>query len=317
MLMKFENRKTYFLPILFMVLLLSLSAAVMADSVEQTGIKAKKIPIKWTTTQSNVQSFSIYMGTAPREMTKVADVPASQTTYSVPAVKGGLYYIQVKCTYRGRSSSLTKTVATLSGAKTLPSAVTGLRQKSWWRMQKRCAVIWDKVPAADGYELIYRDANRTIVRKSTVDGKYTSRTDILTDAQESMTYSVHVRAYTKFGGKVYYGGWSPVAYLMSSPYLMSSKIDNGKLVLTWKTVAGATGYEVFVSDLPNKDYVKVKTVKGNTVTGTTVKKFRKKAYTTDKPYYVYVAAYKKTGEVIHESGSAYYWQVGDPSVKLF
>jgi hypothetical protein len=184
-------------------------------------------------------------------------------------------------------------------------------------MQKRCAVIWDKVPAADGYELIYRDANRTIVRKSTVDGKYTSRTDILTDAQEGMTYSVHVRAYTKFGGKVYYGGWSRVAYLLSSPYLLSSKIDDGKLVLTWKTVAGATGYEVFVSRSPDKGYVKVKTVKGNTVTGTTVKKFRKKAYTTDKPYYVYVAAYKKTGQVIHESGSAYYWQVGDPGVKLF
>ena len=296
--MKSENRKQFLLPIFFMLLLLSLSAAVMADSVEQTGIKAKKIPIKWTTTQSNVQSFSIYMGTAPREMTKVADVPASQTTYSSckPPIR---------------------TVATLSGAKTLPSAVTGLRQKCWWRMQKRCAVIWDKVPAADGYELIYRDANRTIVRKSTVDGRYTSRTDILTDAQEGMTYSVHVRAYTKFGGKIYYGGWSPVAYLLSSPYLMSSKIDDGKLVLTWKTVAGATGYEVFVSRSPDKDYVKVKTVKGNTVTGTTVKKFKKKAYTTDKPYYVYVAAYKKTGEVIHESGSAYYWQVGDPGVKLF
>jgi hypothetical protein len=127
MLMKFENRKPFLIPIFFMVLLLSLSAAVMADSVEQTGIKSKKIPIKWTTTQSNVQSFSIYMGTAPREMTKVADVPASQTTYSVPAEKGGLYYIQVKCTYKGRTSSLTRTVATLSGAKTLPSAVTGLR----------------------------------------------------------------------------------------------------------------------------------------------------------------------------------------------
>jgi hypothetical protein len=315
--MKLKNRKTFIIPILFMALLLCLSITVMADSVEQTGIKAKKIPIKWETTQSNVQSFSIYMGTAPRAMTKVADVPATQTTYSVPAEKGGLYYIQVKCTYKGRSSSLTKTVATLSGAKTLPSAVTGLRQKCWWRMQKRCAVIWDKVPAADGYELIYRDANRTIVRKATVDGKYTSRTDILPDVQESMTYSVHVRAYTKFGGKVYYGDWSPVAYLLCSPYLLSSKIDDGKLVLTWKTVAGATGYEVYVSRSPDKDYVKVKTVKGNTVAGTTVKKFKKKAYTKDNPYYVYVVAYKKAGQVIHGSGSAYYWQVGDASVKLF
>lgn len=292
------------------VLMFAFTVSAEAD-VKQTAMQASGIPIAWTapTTSSTILSYNISSGKNSSSLVKVADVPATTTSYVVPAQPGSVVYIKVAYSYKSYSGVIQTSgyVGTVYG-KTAPPTVSGVNQVRWWRLILKSDVSWNKVESADGYQLIFRNSKGKIIKQVTQAYNQAQ----LSDVKNNMIYTLEVRAFTNFNGMPYYGGWSPKAYLFTSPEVKSSKISGGKLKVTWAPVSGATGYDIYVSKSPKKGYKKVKTVKGGKKRSATISKFKKKKFKGTK-YYVYVVTRKKVGKRTYTSGSEYYWKVGNNS----
>ena len=296
------------------VLMFAFTVSAEAD-VKQTAMQASGIPITWTapTTSSTVLSYTISSGKNSSSLVKVADVPATTTSYVVPAQPGSVVYIKVAYSYKSYSGVIQTSgyVGTVYG-KTAPPTVTGVNQIKWWRFALSSDVGWNQVESADGYQLIFRNSKGKIIKQETT--KFNSNRGYLNNVKNNMVYTLEVRAFTKFNGMTYYGGWSPRAYLFTSAEVKSSKISGGKLKVTWAPVNGATGYDIYVSKSPKKGYKKVKTVKGGKKSSATISKFKKKKF-KGKKYYVYVVTRKKVAGRTYTSGSEYYWKVGNKTIQ--
>lgn len=159
---------------------------------------------------------------------------------------------------------------------------------------------WKKNAVVDGYE-IYNSSNRRAVQVSK--NSQTSATVSKLSAATSSTF--RVRAYVIRNGRYYYsdftsvkGTTAPKSTKITS--LVSTKPK--KVVVKWKKVSGATGYQVYRSTSKKGKYKRIATTKKLSYTD-------KKA-TKGKKYYYKVRAYKKV------SGSNYYSSYSSPkSVK--
>lgn len=149
-------------------------------------------------------------------------------------------------------------------------------------------VTWGKVPYATGYTVL----RKTSGKKWTALKSVSSGTTYYTDAKAvtGTKYTYTVRAYFKSGttsiqSKYNTKGVSATAKLGKVPAgtLITSSRHRNKL--TWKKVAGATGYQVYCKAGKNGKYVKVKTTGGTSFTHTNRKK--------GTVYYYKVRAYRK------------------------
>ena len=308
------SRKILILMGLLFACTIGLSVKVHAYGIQQSSIQATSIPVSWTKPNDKVLSYTVSAGDEYNSLQKIATLPATATSYSVPAPAGSKKYIKVEYTYQGYSSQYTSTVGSLSGGVTLPTKVTGVNQQRWWRFALNSDVGWNQVPSATGYKLTFRNSKNKVMKEETT--RYNSKTpsSSLTKVKNNMIYTVVVQAYTTFNGKTYWGDPSEKAYLFTSPEVTSSKVKGGKLKVNWKPVAGATGYDIYVSTSAKHGYKKVKTLKGGNKKTATIKKFKKKKFKKNKKYYVYVVTRKKVGGITYTSGSEYYWRVGKKGI---
>lgn len=153
--------------------------------------------------------------------------------------------------------------------------------------------------SADGYEIALYNlkgkriktakaaANNAIIYRHTFYGL------------ENNAYIIRVRAYSGFGGVVYYGEWSEKHYVLRQPQSMA-KSSAGKVYLKWEKISGATGYDVYMSDRKNGNYKKVASVNKNK-TLISVKKYGKKKFIKGGKYYYYIVAKKKVGSTVFQS----------------
>ena len=294
---------------------IGLSIKVHAYGIQQSTIQATSIPVSWTKPNGKILSYTVSAGDDYNSLQKIATLPSTATSYSVPASAGSKKYIKVEYTWKGNSSQYTSTVGTLSSGVTLPTRVTGVNQKRWLRYAHNSDLGWNQVPSASGYKLTFRNSKNKIIKKETK--RYNSKKPnaTLSNVNNNMIYTVVVQAYTTFNGKTYWGDPSAKAYLFISPEVISSEIRGGRLKVSWKPVTGATGYDIYVSTSTKHGYKKVKTLKGGKKSSATIKKFKKKEFKNNKDYYVYVVARKKAGKITYTSGSEYYWRVGKKGLK--
>ncbi|MBQ3137710.1 MAG: leucine-rich repeat protein [Clostridia bacterium] len=204
------------------------------------------------------------------------------TDYTVSYEKGrilpGKY--TVKITFNGKYTGVVKRYFTIKPKAT--SKLTALQTTSTITLK------WSKVTGADGYAVYMYDTKTKKYKKvnSTTSSKYK-----ITGLEAGKVYKFKVRAYTKDGGTIW-GSYSDVlqtATKTKAPTL--SKLTSGtkQLTATWKTVSGATGYEVVYSTSKKftKKTTKTVTIKKAKTKKTTIKKLKK-----GKKYYVKVRAYK-------------------------
>ena len=148
---------------------------------------------------------------------------------------------------------------------------------------------WNKVKGADGYQIYKYDNSK----KEYVKVKATTNTTYkVSDLKAGTMCKFKVRAYKKVGGLYAYGEYSSILSVSTKPAavtsLKSSSAATSGVTLGWKKVTGATGYQVYKYDSAKKEYVKVKTVTGNSYKVSSLK-----AGTT---YKFKVRAYKKVGD---------------------
>lgn len=151
-------------------------------------------------------------------------------------------------------------------------------------------ITWSKVDNADGYE-VYRATSKggTYSLKKTIASRYTlnyTNTGLTT----GKAYYYKVRAYKVVNGKKIYGYFSNV--VSSSPKLSSttakaSSSSYSSNKVTWSSVLGARGYQVYRATSKNGTYSLNKTVtSGNSLSYTNT------GLTTGKTYYYKVRAYR-------------------------
>ena len=239
-------------------------------------------------------------------------------TYTGSQIKPKLSSVTVDVTYKkenGEAETTTKTITSfknvtyknntsigtgyavvpIEGKKVeVPFAIEFGKVKSFKATSTSYSTIkltWKKVPGAYGY-IIYRslsDADKYKQIKTITSGSTTSYSNTKLPLGESYRYKI--RPYRKVDGKTIYGELSN-SYLKkvrpATPAISSVKrAAYDSLKISWKKIAGATGYRVYRSTSANGEYKRIKTLKGGS----------KLSYTDDgltcgKKYFYKVRAYR-------------------------
>ncbi|MDO5521259.1 MAG: pectinesterase family protein [bacterium] len=139
-------------------------------------------------------------------------------------------------------------------------------------------ITWNKVKNATGYEVTYYKNNKAY--KANVKGTSFKQTGL----KAGKTLKYKVRAYRTVNGKKVYGKSSPTLTTTTAPgttKITVSKVTSSSCKVSFKKVAGATGYRV--QQYKNNKWVTIKTTKKTSVTvdklkSATTVKLRAQAY---------------------------------------
>lgn len=150
---------------------------------------------------------------------------------------------------------------------------------------------WAKSSGATGYE-IYRatDTAGTYSKIKTItDAATVTYTNV--SLTTGKTYYYKIRAYQTVNNGINYSRYSPIVSakpVLAKPTLTAKKAASRKIRLSWKKVAGASGYEIQRASSKNGKYKTIKTIKKGTTKTYTNTKLKKK-----KKYYYRIRAYRK------------------------
>ena len=276
-----------------------------AAQLKQSALSETSITVSWEA-QNNASNYRVYTGNDYSSQKLYTTLSADKTSVTVNGLKpGSVQYIKVEYDYRP-SYNPTKIYTYLLGSgsfKTLPGKVTGVAQERWWYFAEVFDVTWDKIESADGYQYVVKTNSGK--KKASGEQKYSNSLSVR-KISNSVIYTVQVRAYTEISGKKYYGAWSDKAYCFTQPRITKASVSKNKLTVKWGKVAGATGYDVYVSTKKQSGYKKVASVSSKK-TSVTISKLSGKKFSSKKTYYVYIATKKKAGKNTYTSGKLYFW----------
>ena len=164
---------------------------------------------------------------------------------------------------------------------------------------KSVKITWQKDKKAKGY-IVYRAASKKGTYKKVAATSKTYWTN--GKLKTGKTYYYKVRAYGKLDGKKLYGGYSAAVKAKPVPAKVKASakaIGIWRITVSWKKVAGASGYQIYRADKNHSRYKKVATIKSGKTTSFT----NKRLYYGVK-YSYKVRAYKKVnGKYVYGSFS--------------
>ncbi len=202
------------------------------------------------------------------------------TTQLVPVADNGVF-------------DTVSTAISVSAADYTPARVSNVKGKHI--TYNSATLMWDKVDNAKGYRIyVYDTAKKKYVKVTTIT-KNTTTSYKLTGLTAGTTYKYKVRAYRKVKGKNYWGKSSFALKLPTMSYA-PAKVTGVKATansktagtLTWKKIADAKGYRIYVYNTKTKKYVKVTTITDNSTT-----KYKITGLSAGTSYKYKVRAYKK------------------------
>lgn len=232
-----------------------------------------------------------------KKWTTVANT--KNTSYTIKNLKAGTSY-----TFRVRAYRTVSDVKKYGTASSTVKYTAGVGKVSGFKIASStynsASVSWSKMSGVTGYQVYKYDYSntekgwykvKTITSAGTV--KY-SFGGLVTGTK----YAFKVRAYYKTNSKTYYGSFtSALSYtpkLNTVSGIKLTSMTNTKAVLTWNTVPGAEGYQIY--DYATGSAVKLPTVKTNK---TTIN------LENGKQYKIKIRAYtKKNGKTVQGSLSS-------------
>ncbi len=260
--------------------------ALPAPSLDTITVKSTALALTWTPSLG-ADGYQIYRKTGSGSFSLLDDVyGGDENTYTDKTVASGKKYTYKICAFRGEDDDI---VTSADSASLWYYFLARPAVSKTTNTASGITIQWNKITGADSY-MIYRDSKKI----ATVSGNATvTYTD--TGAKTNGTkYTYKIKAAKTVSSKVNYSAASAakVNYFVSRPAKPILKNSaSGKLAITWKKNAKATGYQIkYVLGSTSKT---VTITKAATVTKTlSVKK--------GKTYKVYVRSYKTV------SGAKYY-----------
>ncbi len=174
--------------------------------------------------------------------------------------------------------------------KIIPSQVINLNTKS--QKEKEITLQWTKNGGnVTGYKVYQYNSES---EKWDYVGKTSKTSFIVKKLKAGTKYKFKIRAYKTIDGTQYFGSYSSklsTSTIPSATKIKTLTTKNKKVTVNWNKVAGATGYEVYMSTNKNKGYSRIKTI---TQKGTV--SYTKGSLKKNKTYYFKIRTYKTVNE---------------------
>lgn len=274
-------------------------------NLRQTGAGLTSITLQWDKKgDANAYQLEYYkVGDSKTKQTvSVGDV---QTCTINKLSKDTEYMFRLYPIMKGRSFTAVSSYSSdyYGDGRVLPGKVNGLEVSFSSPATKYIDLSWNKRDSADGYQyevysLAGKKAKRIITRK--VNYKSDFRQD--NKLGKAQFLKIRVRAYISLGKNTKYGSWSNWKYTSKQPEVTGSKSLKKGIKLSWKKVAGANSYTVYISKNNKSGFKKVKTVSG---TSLTITKCGKSSLKRRNAYYCKVVPNKKIGKKTYQGMTSY------------
>ncbi|WP_440969634.1 fibronectin type III domain-containing protein [Peribacillus frigoritolerans] len=178
-------------------------------------------------------------------------------------------------------------------AKPIPAVPSSVKAASFSYNSVRTS--WTAVSGASGYE-VYRATSSTGTYSLAGSTTLTSYTN--TGLTTNKPYYYKIRAYRTVGSMKVYSNYSTVVTAKPVPTVptnfKATRISSTSLKLTWVSVSGASGYELYRSTSFSGTY--------NLLKSTTSLYYTNSSLTTGKTYYYKLRAYRTVGTTKVYSG---------------
>lgn len=248
------------------------------------------VNLKWDM-MGDVDRYEIWEKDSPDGQFYLAVDSVESNSYTMKVNKSGTIAFQIRGyvqldgeNYYGRDSFAVKVKLGLpapSNVKAVSESATSVK------------VSWDAVSGASGYQ-VWRSTSPD--KDFVAIGSVTTTSRSSTALKTGTKYYYKVRAYDEVNGKRAYGEFSSVVSAIpkvAKPANVKATCESAvSAKVSWSAVTGATGYQVWRSTSPNKDFVAVGSVAETSRLCS--------GLTTGTTYYFKVRAYKEV------SGTKYY-----------
>lgn len=213
--------------------------------------------IYWTL-DSKAVAYRIYRQKANSSTEVLANIPADevgrssngQGRYEDTKVSSGTKYTYAVRAYYGKNDVNKVGVDTSndwSNAKsvTMVFLLTPTLKTTVENADNGIKISWTKVAGASGYE-IYRRASNSTSWGSAIGKVSNGSTEVYIDtkAANGGSYYYTVRAYSS-NSRSSYDSTGVYAYRLPTPELLDAKAASNGTTVTWKSVSGATGYQIW------------------------------------------------------------------------
>ena len=275
----------------------------LLDATEISYVKSKstrQLQIAWDKV-SGAEGYVLYRkDSANGSFAKVATITSGSTTSYVDSVKADnntySYKIQAYNTNNG-----TQGVGPISGDKAGKSVAKPTISSVVSKDETSLTVNWKKVGGAEGY-ILQRSTSKDSGYKTVKTIKSADTVSYLDTVSKGKTYYYRIQAYNTNDGARGYSGYSDgfigktVAKTTITSVVSKNETD---LVVSWKKVSGATGYDIKRSTSKTGTYTKIKAIKSGSTTS-----FQDKTVTAGQTYYYKVETLAKSNGKTGRSGDS-------------
>ena len=261
------------------------SSSAVSD-LKVTSYTGSTVTLKWDRF-SSASGYEIYKATKKNGKYKRIKKTTKTTFKRKDLTANKTCYYKVRAYHKNSdgSKSYSKYSSVVAGT---PKRFTDGKIKDFELSSKTydsVTLSWDSYPEAAGYKVYKATKENGKYKKiATVKGTSFKRTDLTTN--KTCYYKVRAYKKSKKGKRIHTKYTSPVKGTPSlkTPSLTASSSSSG-VTLTWTSVTGASGYQVYRATSEHGDYDKVETTSSRKYTTTKIDK--------NKNYYFKVRAYRK------------------------
>ena len=197
----------------------------------------KTVPIPPEMPDAKAESHAITLNWKAVDGATSYDIRFNETEYRVTETtktftelqSDTAYSFQVRANNAGGSSAycLERTARTLPEAPTVPTGIIAKAEAL------SVIVSWEKVPAADSYDLLFQGEIYPV----------TATSKEITGLSSDTEYSYQVRAKNK-GGDSAYSDVKKIRTLLNTPDNVNAKATRNSIIVGFDPVTGATNYEI-------------------------------------------------------------------------
>lgn len=242
---------------------------------------------------SGVSGYEISRATSSTGKYTVIGNTTNTAYINTGLATGTTYY------YKVRAFKIVDGVKVYSGYSTVVSAkpipATPISVKAASSSYNSIKTSWASVSGASGYE-VYRATSNT--GAYSLVGTTTSTSFTNTGLATNKPYYYKVRAFRTVGGKKVYSNYSAVVYAKPVPAVpanfKAARLSSTKIKLTWSSVSGASGYELYRASSSTGEY--------NFIRRTPSLYYTNSGLTAGRTYYYKLRAYRTVGTTKVYSG---------------
>lgn len=272
------------------------------NTLISTAVTQNSISLYWMDIAA-AAGYQLYKSTDGIEYTLLATLPAGTTTYEDIALDAGtLYYYQLVTGIAAQDGTTEYPQENASAAFLVTTACPELQNVNIKTYTKTSVTLsWDACPQATGYHIALYDALTNSYQELGTTSASTT-TYKVTGLTKGTTYKFRIICeITNASGTIIGETGTTISASTKTPApkrFRAAATTKTKIKLSWKKVAGASGYQIFRYDAATKTYKRIKTITNPDTTT-----YTNKNLTSATGYSYQIRAYRLVGDTKYFSNT--------------